>query len=128
MQLLREMEVEFMVAPFEADAQLAHLSRTRYVDGVMSEDGDLLVLFRCRILLRDLDSKAETVKEIGWVQIREGLEHTVFKEFDGEDCYQKMVEACILAGCDYLTSMEGVGLKTACKELKLHVSVEKVSR
>ena len=101
MQLLREMEVEFMVAPFEADAQLAHLSRTRFVDAVMSEDGDLLVLFRCRLLLCDLDPKAETVKEIGWVQIREGLEHTVFEELDGEDCYQKMVEACILTSLSH---------------------------
>ena len=128
MQFLREMKVEFMVAPFEADAQLAHLSRTRFVDAVMSEDGDLLVLFRCRLMLCDLDSKAETVNEIGWDQIRKGLKHTVFKELDGEDWYHKMVEACILAGCDYLTSMEGVGLKTACDELKLHGSVEKVSR
>ena len=121
------MEVDFMVAPFEADAQLAHLSRTRFVDAVMSEDGDLLVVFRCRLLLCDLDSKAETVNEIGWNQIRKGLKHAVFKEFDGEDCYQKMVEACILARCDCLTSMEGLGLKTACEELKLHGSVENVS-
>ena len=66
MQLLREMKVEFMVAPFEADAQLAHLSRTRFVDAVMSEDGDLLVIFRCRLLLCDLDPRAETVNGSVW--------------------------------------------------------------
>ncbi|EGR29715.1 hypothetical protein IMG5_150060 [Ichthyophthirius multifiliis] len=35
-------DVECIVSPFEADAQLAYLSKTNYVDLVVSEDSDLL--------------------------------------------------------------------------------------
>ena len=89
-QLLQELKVDFMVAPFEADAQLAHLSRTDLVDAVMSDDGDLLVAYRCRQLLFDLEKDAETVNKIGWGQILKGLKETCFRDMDGENCYQKM--------------------------------------
>lgn len=36
-----------MVAPYEADAQLCYLEREGFVDGVITEDSDLLV-FGCR--------------------------------------------------------------------------------
>jgi exonuclease-1 len=40
---LREEHVEFIVAPYEADAQLAYLCRTGQVVAVISEDSDLCV-------------------------------------------------------------------------------------
>ena len=67
------MEVEFLAVPFEADAQLAHLSRTRSVDAVMSEDGDMLVVYRSRLMLNKLDSERETVNGFCWGDILEGL-------------------------------------------------------
>eukprot|EP01071_Lankesteria_metandrocarpae_P009517 Lankesteria_metandrocarpae@DN5212_c1_g1_i11.p1 len=39
----RKIGVESIVAPYEADAQLAFFSTTGYIDGVFSEDSDLLV-------------------------------------------------------------------------------------
>lgn len=42
MQALRQAGVELIVAPYEADAQLAFLSRTGAVDVVLSEDSDCL--------------------------------------------------------------------------------------
>lgn len=36
-----------MVAPYEADAQLCFLEREGYVDGIITEDSDLLV-FGCK--------------------------------------------------------------------------------
>lgn len=36
-------DVEVIVAPFEADPQLAYLTKIDYVDGVITEDSDLLV-------------------------------------------------------------------------------------
>lgn len=35
--------VEVIVAPYEADAQMAYLANTGYVDAVITEDSDLLV-------------------------------------------------------------------------------------
>eukprot|EP01066_Platyproteum_vivax_P002824 Platyproteum_vivax@DN13539_c0_g1_i1.p1 len=42
MQRLKEVNVEYIVAPYEADAQLAYLCKCHYVDAVISEDSDLL--------------------------------------------------------------------------------------
>lgn len=42
MQVLRELDITFLVAPYEADAQLAFLCRMGWLDTVISEDSDLL--------------------------------------------------------------------------------------
>mmetsp|Transcript_54312 Transcript_54312/g.115922 ORF Transcript_54312/g.115922 Transcript_54312/m.115922 type:complete len:757 (+) Transcript_54312:443-2713(+) len=42
MRALRELSIHFIVAPFEADAQLAYMCRTGWVHAVISEDSDLL--------------------------------------------------------------------------------------
>jgi exonuclease 1 len=39
---LRELKIEYYVAPFEADAQLAYLFHTNHVQVIMTEDSDLL--------------------------------------------------------------------------------------
>ena len=40
-QVLNDRNVEYIVAPYEADAQLAYLFKTKSVDAVITEDGDL---------------------------------------------------------------------------------------
>ena len=49
-----------MVAPYEADAQLCFLEREGYVDGIITEDSDLLV-FGCQQVgfLRVFSAKAD---------------------------------------------------------------------
>lgn len=42
MTALRELSIKFIVAPFEADAQLAYMCRKGWVNCVISEDSDLL--------------------------------------------------------------------------------------
>lgn len=42
-QELRRSEIEFIVSPYESDAQLAYLQRTGFIDAIMTEDSDLLV-------------------------------------------------------------------------------------
>lgn len=39
-EVLRRMDITFYVAPYEADAQLAFLSRIRMIDAVIMEDAD----------------------------------------------------------------------------------------
>jgi exonuclease-1 len=46
-QALRAEDVEYIVAPYEADAQLCMLEREGIVDGIITEDSDLLV-FGCK--------------------------------------------------------------------------------
>lgn len=46
LQVLRDMKIDYIVAPYEADAQLAYLAMKNIVDIVITEDSDL-VLFGC---------------------------------------------------------------------------------
>jgi exonuclease-1 len=55
--------VPYVVAPYEADAQLAYLERVGLVDGIITEDSDLLV-FGCRKVLFKLDSISSTIVSI----------------------------------------------------------------
>lgn len=54
LQMLRRCNIPFIVAPYEADAQLGHLFRTGVVDLVVTEDSDALV-FGCRQVLYKLE-------------------------------------------------------------------------
>ena len=53
----------YIVAPYEADAQLAYLERIGLVDGILTEDSDLLV-YGCQTVLFKLDVVAATVVSI----------------------------------------------------------------
>jgi exonuclease-1 len=55
-QALRAESVAYVVAPYEADAQLAYLERQGFVDGVLTEDSDLLV-YGCRTVLFKMDAE-----------------------------------------------------------------------
>lgn len=52
MQALRTHGIEFIVAPYEADAQLAYLCRAGFVSAVISEDSDLLVYGCPRVIFK----------------------------------------------------------------------------
>ncbi len=41
-QRLRELDLDYIVSPYESDAQLAYLSREGLVDAVITEDSDLI--------------------------------------------------------------------------------------
>ena len=48
------MEIDYVVAPFEADSELAFLMQNKYIDAVVTEDSDLLA-FGCsqvKVLVR----------------------------------------------------------------------------
>jgi exonuclease-1 len=47
LQALKAEQVPYVVAPYEADAQLAYLEKEGIVDGIITEDSDLLV-FGCK--------------------------------------------------------------------------------
>jgi exonuclease-1 len=49
--VLRRMNITFYVAPYEADAQLAYLSRQKIIDAVISEDSDCIP-YGCKTVSR----------------------------------------------------------------------------
>ena len=113
--------VQFIVAPYEADAQMAYLDKIGMVDAVISEDSDLL-LFGCRRILFKLDryGNAEEIclNEVFGTETFDfpGMTHDQFRQI------------CILSGCDYLSSLPGIGIKTAIKLLKKHGTIDNLMR
>lgn len=110
LEVLRdEYKVECIVAPYEADAQLSYLSRINYVDAVITEDSDMLV-FGSICTIYKYDDKTGQCKVIYWKDLyKSGLISQVLFS------YETFVLGCILTGCDYVKSPQGVGIKTAMK-------------
>ncbi|KAI0754359.1 PIN domain-like protein [Daedaleopsis nitida] len=115
---LRAEGVPYVVAPYEADAQLAYFERIGLVDGIITEDSDLLV-FGCKQVLFKLDAVAATVTCIS----RADFAAVASTSFLGWSDAQFRTMA-ILSGCDYLPSIPGIGLKTAWALLRKHKTVE----
>ncbi|XP_071790435.1 uncharacterized protein [Asterias amurensis] len=103
----RSLGVDCIVAPYEADAQLAYLAKKGIVQAVITEDSDL-VAFGCPRVIYKLDlngngleieaSRLEKVTKMG-------------SRYSAE----KFRYMCIAAGCDYLPSLPGIGLGKARK-------------
>jgi exonuclease-1 len=104
-QYLIHKNIEYVVAPYEADAQLGYLARNNYVDFVISEDGDCLV-YGCRCVL---------------FKLKDGIGHEIdmnrlsyCTDFDFCDWTHDMFTyLCILCGCDYLPHLQRVGFVSA---------------
>lgn len=47
MKALQAESIDYIVAPYEADAQMAFMEKEGLVDGIITEDSDMLV-FGCR--------------------------------------------------------------------------------
>ncbi len=103
--------VTCIVAPYEADAQLAYLSKHGLVDAVVSEDSDCIaygcsdIIFKLnrdgscdRLILSDIYSKC--------IDTKFDLRHFSPSMF---------LEMCIIAGCDYLVIfLESLKLPNCC--------------
>lgn len=116
--------MSYVVAPFEADAQLAYLEKTGLVDGIITEDSDLLV-FGCRKVLFKLDSTSNTVICISREDFGRATDSASGISLAGWSDAQFRAMA-ILSGCDYLPSIPGVGLKTACQLLRKWKTAKRV--
>ncbi|XP_040455031.1 exonuclease 1 [Falco naumanni] len=103
--------VDCIVAPYEADAQLAYLNKTGMVQAIITEDSDLLA-FGCKKVFLKIDKFGNGL-EIDQARLGNCKQlGNVFTE-------EKFRYMCILSGCDYLPSIHGIGLGKACKLLKL---------
>ncbi|KAJ5124307.1 XPG/RAD2 endonuclease [Penicillium bovifimosum] len=118
---LKQMNVQYVVAPYEADAQLVYLEQQGDIDGIISEDSDLLV-FGAKRLISKLDQHGECI-EINRADFTACREVSLvgFSDLD----FRNM---CILSGCDYLANIPKMGLKTAYRIVRKHRSVEKALR
>lgn len=104
----KSLNVEYYVAPYEADAQLAFMYFSGRAQVIITEDSDLLAFGVKRCFFKmdkfgfgfevNLDELAE-VQELN------------FRMFTPD----MLLVTCILSGCDYLESIKGIGFKKAHK-------------
>ncbi|KAF3926745.1 hypothetical protein ABW21_db0206639 [Orbilia brochopaga] len=116
---LKKANVLYVVAPYEADAQMAYLERIGEVSAIVSEDSDLLV-FGAKCLLTKLDQYGECIS-IDRSDFSKVADINLAGWSDSE--FRRMA---ILSGCDYLTNIPKMGIKTAYKFVHKYRSVEKV--
>uniref|UniRef100_A0A915L1V1 Exonuclease 1 n=1 Tax=Romanomermis culicivorax TaxID=13658 RepID=A0A915L1V1_ROMCU len=136
-------DVDCIVAPYEADAQLAYFTSRNLAQLVITEDSDL-ILFGCPKIMFKLDGTGS-----GYLYERHRLllslnvsqEHIDRKKSDyaekssrnsqqssnSSECsyndtddfeaaeFRKFRRSCILSGCDYFEGLDGVGLIKATK-------------
>ena len=116
-QVLKTMPgVQYIVAPYEADSQLAYLFQAKKIDFVLTEDSDLLAFGVTKVFFK-MNHQGQGVE----IDLENLNQCSNFKMKEGADFNMDMLlKVCILNGCDYLESVKGVGFKTALKLVKEH--------
>lgn len=117
---LDKLGIKYVVAPYEADPQMVYLEKQGIVDGILSEDSDLLV-FGCTKLITKLKDDSSCV-EIDWSKISSVKSIPYLTSLSAEQI--RLV--VMLSGCDYTKGVPGIGLKTAFALVKKHQTLEKV--
>lgn len=109
---LRAKEISFLVAPYEADGQLAYLSETGIVDLILTEDSDMLA--------QNISDGGILYKEDGngqGILVRQrdlGAMERQPKSLSLPDFSTTMIAAMFVSiGCDYCNSLKGIGSVTA---------------
>lgn len=121
---MRAQGILYVVAPYEADAQLFYLESIGLVDGILTEDSDLLV-FGGKSVYFKLDTTSSSC-----ILIQSNtLASNSNPDFPLYGWGLKELRECaMLNGCDYLEGIPGVGLKTASRYLRKWRTVEKTLR
>ena len=96
-ELLDLMGIPYINAPEEADSQCAYLAKNGLVDGVLTEDMDILTFGSTKII-RNLTSHKVSTSEISLEKI---LSHFNFNQ-------EEFIEFCILLGCDYCPGLSEI--------------------
>ncbi|KAG1347513.1 putative Exonuclease 1 [Cocos nucifera] len=102
-QVLKQEKVDYIVAPYEADAQMTFLSMNKLVDAVITEDSDLIP-FGCSRIIFKMDKFGQGVEfRSSKLGRNKELDFTGFTK-------QMLLEMCIFSGCDYLQSLPAKGI------------------
>ncbi|KAF8643403.1 hypothetical protein HU200_066887 [Digitaria exilis] len=124
-KILRSENVEFVVAPYEADAQLAYLTTLNADQGgiaaVITEDSDLIA-YCCPAIIFKMD-RFGNGEEFTMERTLNTEKHALsFRDFD----QQLFTGMCVLAGCDFLPSISGIGTKRAYSIISKYKDINSV--
>ncbi|CCH58749.1 hypothetical protein TBLA_0A09650 [Henningerozyma blattae CBS 6284] len=112
--------IRYIVAPFEADSQMVYLEKKGIVQGIISEDSDLLI-FGCQRLITKLNDYAECIEicslDFGKLTVKFPL---------GKLTPLEMIAMVCLSGCDYTDGIPKIGLVNAMKLIQQHHSMDRI--
>ena len=111
-EMFKCLGIPYIEARGEADILCGKLCKEGIVDGVISEDYDMTT-FGCNIFIRGIFNKV-TVYNLE--EILQELELT----------YTQYVDMCILAGCDYTTTIQRIAIIGAYENIKKYKTIEKI--
>lgn len=113
-------KVQYIVAPFEADAQMVYLENHGFAHGIISEDSDLLI-FGCRRLITKLNDYGECIEICS-----DDFNHLPSKFPLCQLNREEIRMMVCLSGCDYTSGIPQVGLLTAMKLVKKFRNMDKI--
>lgn len=107
-ELFDMLNIPYLDAPAEGEAQAAHMAKRGDVDAVGTEDYDAL-LFGAPVTIRQLTSSGDP----------ERMEHAATLA-SHEITHEQLVDIGILCGTDFNPGLSGFGPKTALNAIKTH--------
>jgi exonuclease 1 len=119
-QELQRRGIQYVVAPYEADAQCAYLAHQGIVDAVLTEDSDLLAYGCPHVLFKFDGVEADQVKFADLAHCRE-------LSFVGWDLYL-FQQMCVMAGCDFVKALPGIGIKKAHAHIRRTRNIKRAIR
>jgi len=110
-KVLKYLKIDFLVSPYEADAQLTFLNNENLCDSVITLDSDLLAFGIKRGFYKtDMDGNGDDIDMMRFTETT----NTDFSWMNEDD----LLNFCILCGCDYLTNIPGLAFKRVNKLFK----------
>lgn len=117
----RQMNVEYVVAPFEADAQLAWMMHVGHIDSIITEDSDLLVYGASKIFFKmDRQGSGELFQSKNLPSLQK-ISLANFTE-------DMIVYMCVCAGCDFFKGVHGLGILKAHGIVRRHRTMSRIIR
>jgi 5'-3' exonuclease len=118
LKALRQAEIPFLVAPYEADSQLAFLSDMGFLDLVITEDSDL-VAHGARTILYKSTAEIGNNRPCGKLLQFSDIGAGIGEKFNLADFSPVMMTVLFVSvGCDYCDKLKGVGLLTASRVIR----------
>ena len=119
MDMCDEVGVPYLVAPYEADAQLGYLACTGLVDVVLTEDSDTIP-YGCSHVIFKLSGQGEAQQWLapalpglaaraGSAAAKDGARLREIQDLVPEE----LITWCAMSGCDYADSLPRMGCRTA---------------
>ena len=123
--VLKLKNIQFIISPYETDSQLSKLWMDAKIDYVITEDSDFIV-YGCKKIIYKISEEGDC-DYLDLSRPSDNMDSAYLKSFLSLS-KQSQILVCVMAGCDYVPSIKGVGLKKAMKYVEKYGEIEAVVR